>query len=84
MATKKKPQKRALSHASKKPVTKKTGTKFPEYDHKKIEKTTQKEWLVKNIYKTETTSKKKKYYVLDMFPNSVHKLKIYLFISTLD
>lgn len=68
MATKKKPQKRALSHASKKPVTKKTGTKFPEYDHKKIEKTTQKEWLVKNIYKTETTSKKKKYYVLDMFP----------------
>ena len=38
------------------------------YDHKKIEKHWQKEWELKKIYKTETSSKKKKMYVLDMFP----------------
>ena len=39
-----------------------------EYDHKKIEGKWQKEWAKKKIYKTENNSKKKKYYVLDMFP----------------
>ncbi len=38
------------------------------YDHNKIEKKWQKEWEVKKVYKTENSSKKKKYYVLDMFP----------------
>ncbi len=39
-----------------------------EYDHSSLEKKVQKEWDAKKIYKTETTSKKKPYYVLDMFP----------------
>ena len=38
------------------------------YDHLKIEKKWQKEWDTKKVYKTETTTKKKKFYVLDMFP----------------
>lgn len=38
------------------------------YDHKKIEKKWQKEWIDKKVYKTENNSKKKKMYVLDMFP----------------
>jgi len=38
------------------------------YDHIKIEKKWQKEWGKKKVYKTETVSKKKKFYVLDMFP----------------
>ena len=39
-----------------------------EYDHNKIEKKWQKEWETKKVYKTQNTTKKKKYYVLDMFP----------------
>ncbi|MEQ1561170.1 MAG: class I tRNA ligase family protein [Nitrospira sp.] len=39
-----------------------------EYDHLKIEKKWQKEWDKKKAYKTESISKKKKLYVLDMFP----------------
>ncbi|MSU45010.1 MAG: NUDIX domain-containing protein [Candidatus Zambryskibacteria bacterium] len=39
-----------------------------EYDHLSIEKKWQKEWEKKKVYKTLNTSKKKKYYVLDMFP----------------
>lgn len=38
------------------------------YDHIKIEKKWQKEWDKKKVYKTEDKSKKKKFYVLDMFP----------------
>ncbi|PCI19716.1 leucine--tRNA ligase [Candidatus Wolfebacteria bacterium] len=38
------------------------------YDHKKIEKKWQKEWIDKGIYKTEDTSKKNSFYILDMFP----------------
>ncbi len=38
------------------------------YDHKKIEKKWQKEWDAKKTYKTEQDGKKKKFYVLDMFP----------------
>ncbi|MFN4181463.1 MAG: leucine--tRNA ligase, partial [Candidatus Paceibacteria bacterium] len=38
------------------------------YDHKKIEKKWRKTWENKNTYKTESKSKKKKFYVLDMFP----------------
>lgn len=38
------------------------------YDHLKIENKWQKEWDKKKVYKTETVSKKKPYYVLDMFP----------------
>lgn len=38
------------------------------YDHKKIEKKWQKEWTKKKLYKTPTDTKKKKCYVLDMFP----------------
>lgn len=38
------------------------------YDHKKIEKKWQKEWIKKKLYKTSTDTKKKKCYVLDMFP----------------
>lgn len=38
------------------------------YDHKKIEKKWQKEWIYKSVYKSENNSKKKKMYVLDMFP----------------
>lgn len=39
-----------------------------EYDHKKIEKKWQKEWENTGLYKTASASKKKKMYVLDMFP----------------
>lgn len=39
-----------------------------EYDHKKIEKKWQGVWTKKKIYKTLDSSKKPKYYVLDMFP----------------
>lgn len=39
-----------------------------EYNHLKIEKKWQLKWKSDNTYKTEATSKKKKYYVLDMFP----------------
>jgi len=39
-----------------------------EYDHKKIEKKWQTVWEKKGVYKTLNNSKKKKYYVLDMFP----------------
>jgi leucyl-tRNA synthetase len=39
-----------------------------QYDHTKIEKRWQKEWDKKKVYKTESQSKKKKFYVLDMFP----------------
>lgn len=38
------------------------------YDHIKIEKKWQKEWEDKEIYKTLNFAKKKKMYVLDMFP----------------
>lgn len=38
------------------------------YDHKKIEKKWQKEWDKNGTYKTLDNSKKKKMYVLDMFP----------------
>ena len=38
------------------------------YDHSKIEKKWQKEWDAQKLYKTESPSKKKKHYVLDMFP----------------
>lgn len=39
-----------------------------QYDHKKIEKKWQSDWQKKKIYKTLNNSKKKKHYVLDMFP----------------
>ena len=39
-----------------------------EYDHKKIEKKWQKDWDKKKVYKTSDVSKKKKMYILDMFP----------------
>jgi len=44
-----------------------------EYDHKKIEKKWQKEWSIKNVYKTLSAKqalakKKRPFYVLDMFP----------------
>lgn len=39
-----------------------------DYDHKKIEKKWQKEWDKKKVYKTSDISKKKKMYILDMFP----------------
>ncbi len=42
--------------------------KIKDYDHKKIENKIQKEWTKNNIYKTSNNSKKKKFYVLDMFP----------------
>jgi leucyl-tRNA synthetase len=38
------------------------------YDHNKIEKKWQKDWDKNGVYKTESGSKKKKQYVLDMFP----------------
>lgn len=38
------------------------------YDHTSIEKRWQREWEAKQVYKTESNSKKKKMYVLDMFP----------------
>ncbi|MFZ2523428.1 MAG: leucine--tRNA ligase [Minisyncoccia bacterium] len=39
-----------------------------DYNHQKIEKKWQKEWEKKKAFKTEDGSKKKKYYILDMFP----------------
>ncbi len=39
-----------------------------EYDHLEIEKKWQDNWAKKKAYKTANNSKKKKYYVLDMFP----------------
>lgn len=39
-----------------------------EYKHLEIEKKWQKEWARKKVYKTLNNSKKKKHYVLDMFP----------------
>ncbi len=39
-----------------------------EYNHNKIEKKWQKFWADKKIYKTSNDTKKKKMYVLDMFP----------------
>lgn len=39
-----------------------------DYNHLKVEKKWQKEWANKKAYKTLNNSKKKKYYVLDMFP----------------
>lgn len=39
-----------------------------EYNHLEIENRWHKVWDKKNAYKTEAKSKKKKYYVLDMFP----------------
>ncbi len=39
-----------------------------QYDHKKIEEDWQKEWANNQTFKAENTSKKPKYYVLDMFP----------------
>lgn len=38
------------------------------YDHTSIEKNWQKKWQTEKTYKTEANSKKKKMYVLDMFP----------------
>ncbi len=42
--------------------------KLKVYDHKKIEKKLAADWTKKKVYKTEAKSKKKKCYVLDMFP----------------
>jgi len=39
-----------------------------EYDHKKLEKKWQSIWEKKKIYKTKDNFKKKKFYILDMFP----------------
>jgi len=38
------------------------------YDHKKIEKKWQENWIDSGLYKTGENKDKKKYYVLDMFP----------------
>ncbi|NGX56721.1 MAG: Leucine--tRNA ligase [Candidatus Anoxychlamydiales bacterium] len=40
----------------------------PKYDHQKIEKKWQKIWEEKELFKADDSSKKPKYYVLDMFP----------------
>jgi leucyl-tRNA synthetase len=42
--------------------------KMNNYDHKKIEGKWQKEWEKNGIYKTQDSSLKSKYYILDMFP----------------
>lgn len=42
--------------------------KSSEYNHLKIEKKWQVEWEKKSVYKTSADTKKKKMYVLDMFP----------------
>jgi leucyl-tRNA synthetase len=45
------------------------GKSVPKYDHLKIEKKWQKQWNDQQVYKSDKpTSKKKKMYVLDMFP----------------
>jgi leucyl-tRNA synthetase len=41
---------------------------MPKYDHSKIEKKWQKEWIKSKLYKTLESKGKKKFYVLDMFP----------------
>ncbi|OGH95100.1 MAG: hypothetical protein A2538_04140 [Candidatus Magasanikbacteria bacterium RIFOXYD2_FULL_41_14] len=41
---------------------------MPKYDHKKIESKWKKSWEKNKIYKTNESSDKPKYYVLDMFP----------------
>jgi leucyl-tRNA synthetase len=46
----------------------KTSPKNDIYDHSKIEKKWQKIWASKKTFKTEDTSSKPKFYVLDMFP----------------
>lgn len=46
----------------------KTPAHQSKYDHSKIEKKWQKQWDATGVYKAENSSKKKKYYVLDMFP----------------
>jgi leucyl-tRNA synthetase len=38
------------------------------YNHEKIEKKWQRKWASSKLYKSKENSKKKKYYVLDMFP----------------
>ncbi|MDD5071314.1 MAG: leucine--tRNA ligase [Patescibacteria group bacterium] len=38
------------------------------YDHKKIEEKWQKKWDEERLYETKDDKKKKKYYILDMFP----------------
>ncbi|MDD5031916.1 MAG: class I tRNA ligase family protein, partial [Patescibacteria group bacterium] len=38
------------------------------YNHKEIEKKWQKKWEEKKLYETKDDKKKKKYYILDMFP----------------
>ena len=38
------------------------------YNHKEIEKKWQREWEKSGLYKTKEEKKKKKYYILDMFP----------------
>lgn len=43
-------------------------TKTAQYDHLKIEKKWQKEWMKSGIYKTKEGGNKPKSYVLDMFP----------------
>ena len=42
--------------------------KYSKYNHQKIEKKWQKYWEKNNLYKAEDFSKKKKKYILDMFP----------------
>ncbi len=42
--------------------------KKKDYNHLTVEKKWQKEWSKKKAFKTQDNSKKKKYYVLDMFP----------------
>ncbi len=44
------------------------------YNHKKIEKKTQKFWIKNNIFKSEINNKKKKYYCLCMLPYPSGKL----------
>ena len=41
-----------------------------QYDHEKIEGKQQKAWAKTKLYTTKENTKKPKYYVLDMFPDS--------------
>lgn len=50
------------------PSSKATARRSPAYNHLKIEKKWQKAWDANGVYKTEKAGKKKKMYVLDMFP----------------
>jgi len=43
------------------------------YNHKIAEKKWQKKWIEKNIFCSEKSAKKEKYYVLEMFPLSFWK-----------